>query len=117
MKQLGHLLRLHRQQKGLYLKEFAEQLGVSTSYLSNLETGQTDTIRLSHLEKVLSELNLLPRNSDNSLDNGIDLRIQNISYLLKVVESTNPQLANYLLAMVEQGIDVYLNPNSPPGNI
>jgi len=46
----GKRIRFLREQKGISLNEFAKKLIVSSGYLSNLETGKTETIPLSLLK-------------------------------------------------------------------
>lgn len=56
--QLGQTIRNLRKQKNITLNDFADKLDISAGYLSNLETGKTDTISLQLLVK-LSEGNKL----------------------------------------------------------
>ncbi|MCU0094333.1 helix-turn-helix transcriptional regulator [Bacillus sp. OR9] len=67
--EIGTHIRTLRTQKGIGLNTFAKQLGVSPAYLSNLETGKTDTIQLSLLQKLQDELHLITiDNSSLTLD-------------------------------------------------
>jgi transcriptional regulator with XRE-family HTH domain len=108
LNQLGSLIRTSRKQKGIPLNEFAEKLGVSAGYLSNLETGKTDTISLSLLEKLQEELNLLPIKDTEDADNDeFRYRLQKVSRLLIQLNRENPDEAEYLLSFVEKGIELF----------
>lgn len=114
MRHLGQQIRNIRQKKGIGLNTFASQLGVSAGYLSNLETGKTDTIHLSLLEKLQSELTLFPNfDQEDETISELSLRIQRIHQLLKQLETSNPEVANYLLSIVEQGIEVFIKDSNP----
>ena len=116
MKNLGQQIRMVRTQKGIGLNAFANQLGVSPGYLSNLETGKTETNQLSKLDKMQKELHLNPDFEENN-GNELDLRIKRIHRLLKQLEVSHPQISNYFLTMVEQGIEVFLKENEPADNL
>lgn len=60
IQQLGQQIRQLRKRKGIGLNEFAKELEVPTGYLSNLETGKSDTIKLDVLERIQGELKILP---------------------------------------------------------
>jgi transcriptional regulator with XRE-family HTH domain len=113
MKQLGHIVRNLRQQKGLSTKEFAEELGVSVGYLNNLETGQTETVRLSLLEKLSIELNFTHSVSDSHTAVEWDSRIQHVCYLLQQLKTVNPAFADYYLKIIEDGVSLHLNQSLP----
>lgn len=106
------MIRLARSKKGIGLNAFAKELGVSPGYLSNLETGKTETIQLSLLEKIQDELGILPIQQGMQSTDELDLRIQRIMNLLKEVENVQPELVDYLLSTVERGIDVYKQQDS-----
>jgi transcriptional regulator with XRE-family HTH domain len=106
LKNLGHQIRIIRQKKGIGLNTFAHQLGVSPGYLSNLETGKTETVQLSVLEQLQQELHLVPHPDDDQSE--LSLRIQRIRQLLSQLESTDPEAVNYLLSTMEQGLEVFL---------
>jgi transcriptional regulator with XRE-family HTH domain len=122
MKNLGQLIRLYRQNKGLNIQEFADQLEVSVGYLSNLETGKTETVRLALLERLLFEFSIIPTADQlTEPQNQFDTRIHKILHLLRQIEVSQPSLANYFLAMIEEGIDVFLtstltSPSTPPAS-
>jgi len=110
LNQLGSLIRTSRKQKGISLNEFAERLGVSAGYLSNLETGKTVTINLSLLEKLQEELNLLPiKEIDEANNDEFRYRIEKVFELLIQLNQKNPNEAEYLLSFVEKGIELFNN--------
>ncbi|MDT3417002.1 transcriptional regulator with XRE-family HTH domain [Brevibacillus aydinogluensis] len=109
----GKHVRALRKQKGIGLNAFAERLGVSPAYLSNLETGKTKTIHLQILDHLQKELALLPIAS-HVAQSEAELRIQRMSNRLIELYRKNPREAMYLLSIVEQGIDLFLPENDSP---
>lgn len=108
MSYLGQQVRLFRQQKNISLNAYAKQLGVSPGYLSNLETGKTETIHLSVLEKLQEELVLVPRHELHDKDhNELQLRIMRIHDMLAELQQENPQAVQYLIQTIEKGIAVF----------
>lgn len=108
MRDLGQQVRTFREQKGITLNAYAQQLGVSPGYLSNLETGKTDTIHLPLLEHLIKELNLdLTKDENANTYDDVDIRIQKVHYLLRNLMSVNPEAVDYLLRSIEQGIDFF----------
>ncbi|MFD0620360.1 helix-turn-helix domain-containing protein [Paenibacillus sp. GCM10027629] len=102
----GQQLRQIRQQKGFGLNEFAKEIGVSPAYLSNLETGKTQTIQLEILSKLQQELHMII--NEEVPENGHTLlRAERISELLLDLHRTNPTAADYLMTMVEQGVELF----------
>jgi transcriptional regulator with XRE-family HTH domain len=112
LQHIGERIRVLRKQKGISLNAFAERLNVSPAYLSNLETGKTDTIQLSLLEKLQEELSLLPVETTHSIDSEFDIRIQHVMRQLKELEQKHPKVADYLLSTLERGVHLFLNENS-----
>lgn len=112
LEHIGQRIRTLRKQKGISLNAFAERLNVSPAYLSNLETGKTDTIQLSLLEKLQEELSLLPVETTHSSDSEFDIRIQHVMQQLKELEQKHPEVADYLLSTLERGVHLFLNENS-----
>ncbi|MBS4171817.1 helix-turn-helix transcriptional regulator [Bacillus sp. FJAT-49736] len=106
LQNIGQRIRSLRTSKGISLNAFAEKLDVSPGYLSNLETGKTDTIQLSLLEKLQAELHLLPIEIDVSDE--IDTRISHAKKKLNELELRNPEGANYLLSTFEKGLEILL---------
>ncbi|ACT03366.1 helix-turn-helix domain-containing protein [Paenibacillus sp. JDR-2] len=113
MSNFGQQLRQIRQQKGYGLNEFAKELGVSPAYLSNLETGKTQTIQLDILSKLQEQLHLSV-NENVPVDDQFTFRLDRLKGLLAELHCSNPCAAEYLIAMVEQGIDV-MNPAESSG--
>ncbi|UZJ80555.1 helix-turn-helix domain-containing protein [Fictibacillus sp. KU28468] len=54
----GQKIRINRTKKGISLHAFAEQIGVSSGYLSQLETGKTQKIDLPLFDKINKELHI-----------------------------------------------------------
>jgi len=107
LSQIGQKIRTIRTCKGIGLNEFATSLGVSPAYLSNLETGKTDTIQLSLLEKIQEQLQVLPIEQMDNIGNEYMDRIQRAERLLKQLSAQDPDATDYLLRMVEQGCELF----------
>lgn len=106
--EIGQRIRILRKQKGIGLNTFAANLGVSPGYLSNLETGKTDTIQLSLLESIDKELTLFPTDdTDLTQGNEFDFRVKRNSELIKKLQKSRPAEAEYLISIFEQGIDLF----------
>lgn len=106
MSNFGQQLRQIRQQKGFGLNEFAKELGVSPAYLSNLETGKTQTIQLDVLSKLQLELQLNVSDSTTNVEPEL-WRAVRISELLLDLSRHNPGAADYLMMVVEQGVEQF----------
>lgn len=102
--QFGKQIRDLRERKGKTLNEFAKELSVSSGYLSNLETGKSDTIKLQVFERLQNELNVLPLSSTSYLSS----RLQQLEEKLVELERKDPKAADYLLNSFESGIDWFL---------
>ncbi|EJS64642.1 MULTISPECIES: helix-turn-helix domain-containing protein [Bacillus] len=109
--EIGKHIRTLRTQKGIGLNTFAKQLGVSPAYLSNLETGKTDTIQLSLLQKLQDELRLITIDNSSLIQDETKYRIARASTLLHNLIQQDKALGYYLLETLEKGID--LSPASP----
>jgi transcriptional regulator with XRE-family HTH domain len=109
LEHIGQRIRTLRKQKGIGLNAFAAKLNISPAYLSNLETGKTDTIQLSLLEKLQEELSLLPVETTHSNNSEFDIRIQHVMQHLKELEQKHPEIADYLLSTLERGVHLFLN--------
>jgi len=83
---LGEKMRELRLQKGYGLNEFAKILNISPSYLSQLETGKTENISFSLLQRFQEELALLPLNLDQN--SRLSRLLQQMSLLKKVDEES-----------------------------
>lgn len=55
---IGHAIKLCRQQRKLTQTELADRVGVSTSYVSLLERGHRDDPSISSLEKIAKGLDI-----------------------------------------------------------
>lgn len=108
---MGERIRILRKQKGIGLNAFAAQLNISPAYLSNLETGKTDTIQLSLLEKLQGELSLLPFQDVQASQNELDIRLQQAVQNLKEIEKEQPKVVEYLLSNLERGLTFFQNKN------
>jgi transcriptional regulator with XRE-family HTH domain len=101
----GQTIRTLRIQKRISLNAFAEQLGVSTGYLSNLETGKTDTIPLHLLATLQQELGIfvsLPQEEDP-----FTIRANASFTSLRTLHQSNEEAANYLLESLEKGTHLF----------
>lgn len=106
MHELGKHIRTLRTQKGIGLNKFAKQLGVSPAYLSNLETGKTDTIQLSLLQKLQDELHLITMDKSSLIQDETKYRIARASTLLHNLIQQDKPFGYYLLETLEKGIDL-----------
>ncbi|RTQ88229.1 helix-turn-helix domain-containing protein [Lysinibacillus telephonicus] len=106
LQNLGSRIRTLRTNKGISLNAFAEKLDVSPGYLSNLETGKTDTIQLSLLEKLQNELYVLPLKAGTSDE--LESRLNHAMEQLRKLEKLNPDAAQYLLNTFERGLELLL---------
>lgn len=104
MQELGKKVRELRIQKGIRLNEFAKELNVSPGYLSNLETGKSDTLKLNVLEKLQNELFVLPIETKSSFSE----RLQRVQQQLVVLETKNLKEAEFLMQQIENGLDYFL---------
>lgn len=111
MKNLGQQVRRVREIKEISLTDYANHLGVSAGYLSNLETGKTETIQLSLLDRLCQELNLslTPNQTDGEEDLDLETRFQRIHRLLLLLKNESPEAAEYLLTTFEKGIELFLS--------
>jgi transcriptional regulator with XRE-family HTH domain len=104
MQELGRKVRELRIRKGIGLNEFAKELCVSPGYLSNLETGKSDNIKLTLLEKLQNELHLLPIDSNSHFTE----RLQQVQQHLSELEKINQGQAEFLVQQIENGLDYFL---------
>lgn len=107
MQELGKKVRELRLRKGIGLNEFAKELSVSPGYLSNFETGKSDTVKLILLEKLQEELHLLPIETNSCFSE----RLQRIQLQLAQLEKTNQAEAEFLVQQIETGLDYFLTQN------
>jgi len=113
LNEIGFVIRKLRIQKGIGLNDFANILDVSAGYLSNLETGKTDTILLSVLDKIQKELNIFPIESLSKMetDSEFEYRVNRANSLLIQLHDKNKKQSEYLLTTIEQGIEVFNEEN------
>jgi transcriptional regulator with XRE-family HTH domain len=107
MKKLGQQVRIMRHQKKMGLSEYAQELGVSSGYLSNLETGKTETIQLTILEKIFDDLGIWT--SDMEVDSATELQLNRIKSLLLKLHKDSPEAFGYFTNNLEHGIEVFNN--------
>jgi transcriptional regulator with XRE-family HTH domain len=108
LQNIGQRIREIRTLRGISLNEFARQLNVSAGYLSNLETGKTDTIHLSLLETLQKELMILPVASENKDLSETSRRFNSAKQEISLLEKENPEAAEYLVSSLEHGIHWFL---------
>ncbi|KEK23352.1 helix-turn-helix domain-containing protein [Bacillus gaemokensis] len=114
--ELGKHIRTLRTQKGIGLNTFAKQLGVSPAYLSNLETGKTDTIQLSLLQKLQDELQLITMDNFSLIQDETKYRITRASTLLHNLIQQDEAFGYYLLETLERGINLSQASPTPHSN-
>ncbi|WP_342565238.1 helix-turn-helix transcriptional regulator [Paenibacillus sp. FSL R7-0345] len=107
MQEIGQQIRQIRNRKGISLNAYANELGVSSGYLSNLETGKTQNITLSVLEQLQKDLNLVPFPADSSDE--IRMRLDRVYELLMNLQTCKPDAVEYLLRCVEEGAEAFLS--------
>jgi len=106
LQEIGQRIRILRTNKGISLNAFAEKLGVSPGYLSNLETGKTDTIQLSLLEKLQQELSIFPTITED-VNSPFNTRCRVSMEQLQELAQKDEKLAEYLLSNLENGISYW----------
>ncbi|SEN81116.1 Helix-turn-helix domain-containing protein [Mesobacillus persicus] len=106
MSDFGSMIRAHREQKGYTLNDFAHRIGVSPGYLSNLETGKTDTIRLHVLERLQQELDIHPLQTD---EQRLEQRLQRVTLMLQQCQMRNPSLTEHFMTQFEQSLELLMD--------
>jgi transcriptional regulator with XRE-family HTH domain len=106
VQELGQRIRMIRDKKGFTVKEFAQKIGVSAGYLSNLETGKTDNIKMEVLEKIQKELLILPSVPPDQEDES-SFRMNRAMEHYKRLASKDPKTAEYLLTTFENGLELF----------
>lgn len=115
----GQKIRVLREKEGISLNQFAKRLNVSPSYLSTLETGQRTKVDLSFLQKIEKELNIVSselKTSHLEEFNDFHYRTERVIQELKTLEKSNSSAANYLLSVVENGLQLFHNPKPSSTN-
>lgn len=105
LKNFGQQIRVVREQRNISLNKFAKELEVSPAYLSNLENGKTDSIKLEVLWKLQSRLQVLGLERTEA-ETEFQYRLNRVTYNLIQLEKHQPAFATYLLEITEKGIDV-----------
>lgn len=105
LKSFGQQIRVVREQRNISLNKFAKELEVSPAYLSNLENGKTESIKLEVLWKLQSRLQVLGLELTEA-ETEFQYRLNRVTRNLIELENQHPAFANYLLEIVEKGIDV-----------
>jgi transcriptional regulator with XRE-family HTH domain len=103
---LGKRIRMIREKKGFTVKEFAQKIGVSAGYLSNLETGKTDNIKMEVLEKIQKELLIFTTVPPDQEDKG-SFRMNRAMEQYKRLSSKDAKTAEYLLTTFENGLEYF----------
>jgi transcriptional regulator with XRE-family HTH domain len=98
---IGAKIRNVRRNRGISLNTYAEKLGVSPAYLSNLETGKTDTIQLSLLAKLQTELKLLPIGENLDISQISDVKLNDVMRQLIILHKEEPIKAALLTQLIE----------------
>lgn len=101
LQQFGQQIRELRKRRGIGLNEFAKELQVSSGYLSNLETGKSETIKFNVLEKIQEELKILPLEASSSYSN----RLQRIEQQIAELEKEDPLYTEFLIQNLENSIE------------
>ncbi|MBM6617286.1 helix-turn-helix domain-containing protein [Bacillus suaedaesalsae] len=106
---IGQKVRTLRKKCGYSLHDLANKLGVSAGYLSNLETGKSETIQLSLLQQLQDEFALFSLETMKVIkdDDEFELRLLHINHLLRKINKENPDQSEYLLSLVEKGADLF----------
>ncbi|WP_108671830.1 helix-turn-helix domain-containing protein [Peribacillus acanthi] len=108
----GKILRSIREQKGYGLNQFANKIGVSPAYLSNLETGKSDTIKLQVLNQLAEEFQLLSVYSSEEKLDEFSFRVSRATSQLAHIHKSNPKLAEFLLETIEKGTELTASYNA-----
>ncbi|MCK6257346.1 helix-turn-helix domain-containing protein [Fictibacillus sp. KIGAM418] len=108
MQDLGKRIRYVREKKGITLNAFANQLGVSSGDLSNLERGKTDNIELHLLEKIQKELLIFSMVPPDQEEDQITFRFNRAMQQFRALSEAEPGTAEYLLSTLENGLEHFL---------
>ncbi|TVX77167.1 helix-turn-helix transcriptional regulator [Peribacillus simplex] len=107
LKNLGEKIRELRVQKGFGLNEFAKILDISPSYLSQLETGKTENINFTLLQRLQEELALLPLNLETNDET--TSRLNRAVQQVKTLQKADEEAAEFLLHNLESSIEWFMN--------
>ncbi|USK32541.1 helix-turn-helix domain-containing protein [Bacillus sp. F19] len=105
---IGEQIRHARNIKGIGLNDFAQKIGVSPAYLSNLETGKTDTISIFSLDNLNKELNLFPINQMKfeELTLESDERTNEVFLSLFQLQNEDRETFDHVLLLIEQALKI-----------
>ncbi|MCO0597272.1 helix-turn-helix domain-containing protein [Peribacillus butanolivorans] len=104
---LGGEIRELRIQKGFGLNEFAKILDISPSYLSQLETGKTENVNFTLLQRLQEELALLPLNLETNDET--TARLNRAVQQVKTLQRIDKEAAEFLLHNLESSIEWFMN--------
>ncbi|WP_040204052.1 helix-turn-helix domain-containing protein [Neobacillus jeddahensis] len=107
LENLGERIRKLRIQKGFGLNEFAKILDISPGYLSQLETGKTENINFTLLQRLQEELALLPLNIEPNDE--ATARLNRAIQLLRTLDNKDKVAAEFLIHNLETSIDWFMN--------
>lgn len=117
MDPIGMQVKQIRLQRGAEVSEFALELGVTPDYLMNLESGRTQTIQLEVLSKLERELLGLAQRSkeqDEQEERETALRAARLAVSLRELHRSNPEAADGLMQIVEQGLLLFVPDSDEP---
>jgi transcriptional regulator with XRE-family HTH domain len=101
---LGKKIRNLRLTRNISISEFAYELGVSGSYLSNLETGKTDSIKIETLEVLYRKFGMFKESSETNFSNE---RMVCCFNLLDELKKEKPAAVDYYLELIEKGVKLH----------
>ncbi|WCN38662.1 helix-turn-helix domain-containing protein [Aneurinibacillus uraniidurans] len=109
--EFGKQVRLLREQQGISLNAMAKMLGVSTGYLSNLESGKTETVNLTVLQRLFSmlEIKACPlcqqekSSSKSSEGSSLNWRVHRLYQTMIDLASSDPMVLEHQLQLLESG--------------
>lgn len=107
LENLGEKIRELRIQKGFGLNEFAKIIDISPGYLSQLETGKTENINFTLLQRLQEELALLPLNLEKSDDT--TTRLNRAVQQVKTLQKVDEEAAEFLIHNLETSIEWFLD--------
>ncbi|HFK1496566.1 TPA: helix-turn-helix transcriptional regulator [Bacillus paranthracis] len=107
LKNLGEKIRELRIQKGFGLNEFAKVLDISPSYLSQLETGKTENINFTLLQRLQEELAILPLKleANDETFSRLNRAIQQI----RILQEVDAEAAEFLIHNLETSTDWFMH--------
>jgi transcriptional regulator with XRE-family HTH domain len=107
LENLGEKIRVLRIQKGFGLNEFAKILDISPGYLSQLETGKTENINFTLLQRLQEELALLPLSLEKNDD--ATARLNRAIQQVKILQKVDEEAAEFLIHNLETSIEWFLD--------